>query len=145
MNIWLFSPYLITIFIAWFGSHIIKYVVKLIKDRKTKILSVVFISGGMPSAHSATVISLATIIGLIDGFNSGLFALALLLAIIIIYDSFKLRRSSGEQGFAIHSLIKEQKSSVKLPMISEGHTAKEVVIGALFGIFIGIVVFLSTR
>ena len=144
MNIWFVSPYLITIFIAWFGSHTIKYFINSSKHKKVSLVSTYFKSGGMPSSHSATVASLTMIIGLRDGFGSAIFGLTLLFALIVIYDSFKLRRSSGEQGLAIRSLIKEQNSSVKLPMVTEGHSFKEVLFGIAFGVIIGAVVFLST-
>ena len=67
-----------------------------------------------------------------------------LLALIVMYDAVKVRRSSGEQGVAISELIKEQNSKVKLPRVSKGHTPMEVTVGALLGVIIGIIVFLAT-
>jgi len=139
------SPYLITILMAWFIAHTIKYVIALIKKEKNSLRSYIFISGGMPSGHSATVVAMATIIGLKDGFGTSLFGLAVLFAVITMYDAVKVRRSSGEQGLAIHGLIKENKSSVKLPRVAKGHTPLEVVFGALLGVTIGLVVFLATK
>lgn len=138
------SPYLITITAAWFVAHAIKYLISLRKKEKLKLRSHLFISGGMPSSHSATVVSMMTIIGLRDGVGSGLFGLAALFALIVMYDAMKVRRSSGEQGLAISQLIKEQKSSIKLPRVAKGHTPLEVSFGALLGLIIGIVVYLST-
>lgn len=139
------SPYLIAIIIAWFGAHIIKYVVSYIKKERRGFRSQLFTSGGMPSSHSATVMAMATIIGFRDGIDSGLFGLAVLFALIVMYDAVKVRRSSGEQGVALAELIKEQKSSVKLPRIAKGHTPLEVTIGALLGVIIGSIVFLATQ
>ncbi len=141
----LVSPYLITIIVAWFGAHIIKYVISSIKKEKYGFRSHLFISGGMPSSHSTTAVALMTVIGLRDGLGSGLFGLATLFALIVMYDAMKVRRSSGEQGEAIQQLIKEQKSKVKLPRAARGHTPLEVVAGASLGLIIGIVVFLSTN
>ena len=141
----LISPYLITIFIAWFGAHVVKYIVSLIKKEKRRFGSHLFVSGGMPSSHSTTVVAMVTIIGLRDYINSGLFGLSVLFALIVMYDAIKVRRSSGEQGIAIHELIKEQKSEVKLPRVAKGHTPLEVAIGALLGVLIGVIVFLSTK
>jgi acid phosphatase family membrane protein YuiD len=101
-------------------------------------------SGGMPSSHSATVVAMATIIGLHDGIGSGLFALSALFALIVMYDAMKVRRSSGEQGEAIRELIKEQKSKVKLPRAAKGHTPMEVIAGASLGFVVGVIVFLLT-
>jgi Uncharacterized protein conserved in bacteria len=138
------SPYLIAIIAAWFIAQAIKYLYTLKRKEKLKLRSHLFISGGMPSSHSATVVSMMTIIGLRDGVSSGLFGLAVLFAFIVMYDTMKVRRSSGEQGAAIRELIKEQKSSVELPRVAKGHTPLEVIVGAFLGIVIGVVVFFST-
>jgi acid phosphatase family membrane protein YuiD len=145
MKINMISPYLITIIVAWLGAHIIKYIFRYIKKEKRGFRSQLFASGGMPSSHSATVMAMATIIGLRDGVNSGLFGLAALFALIVMYDAMNVRRSSGEQGLAITELINEHKSSVKVPRISKGHTPPEITIGALLGIIIGTIVFLATK
>ena len=144
MGFEIISPYLITIFVAWFGTHIVKYITVLIKKEKYGFRSHLFISGGMPSSHSTTAVALMTIIGFRDGISSGLFALSVLFALIVMYDAVKVRRSSGEQGTAICELIKEQKSSIKLPRVAKGHIPLEVIIGAIFGVLIGAVVFFST-
>ncbi len=138
------SPYIIAIVIAWLSAHLIKYVFS-IKDKESHGLrSHLLRSGGMPSSHSAAVVSLATLVGMRDGFSTGLFGVAALFALIVMYDAVKVRRSSGEQGEAIHSLIKEQRSNVKLPRAAKGHSPIEVVAGFVLGVIIGIVVFLST-
>lgn len=139
------SPYLITIVIAWSCAHAIKYIISLNKNEKIRFRSRLFISGGMPSSHSATTVALMTIIGLCDGVGSALFGLATMFALIVMYDAMKVRRSSGEQGEAIRTLIKEQKSTIKLPRAARGHTPLEVLAGAFLGLIIGIVVFLSIK
>lgn len=140
----LISPYLITILFAWLIAHIVKFIISSIKNEKQTIKSYLFSSGGMPSAHSAAVVAMATIIGLKDGFESGLFGLATLFAVIVMYDAIKVRRSSGEQGIAIHKIFKELKTKINLPRVAKGHTPLEVGFGALLGLVIGVVVFLST-
>lgn len=138
------SPYLIVIFVAWFGAHIIKYMVSYIKKERRGFRSQLFTSGGMPSSHSATVMAMTTVIGFRDGVESGLFGLAVLFSLIVMYDAIKVRRSSGEQGAALVELIKEQESNIRLPRIAKGHTPLEVVIGASLGVIIGSIVFLAT-
>lgn len=140
----LLSPYIVSFCAAWLVAHTIKYIIGKIKKEKLGIKSYVFVSGGMPSSHSATTVSLATVIGLSNGLDSAIFALALLFSVIAMYDALMVRRSSGEQGIAIQKLIKEQKSSVKLPKIAMGHRPIEVLAGAVLGLGIGIVVFLTT-
>lgn len=136
--------YLLVIIVAWLGAHTIKYLVDSHNNRSYGFVARLFMSGGMPSSHSATVVSLATVIGLRNGFGSAIFGLAALFAIIVMYDAVKVRRSSGEQGLAIRQLIKEQKSTVKLPRAAQGHTPLEVLAGIVFGVVIGVVVNLST-
>lgn len=136
--------YLLVIVIAWLCAHVVKYIIDLIKHENYGFGARLFMSGGMPSSHSATVVSLATVIGLNHGFGTAIFGMATLFSLIVMYDAAKVRRSSGEQGLAIQELIKEQKSSINIPRAAQGHTPLEVAFGAIFGAVIGIVVYLST-
>ena len=144
MGLGIISPYIIAIIVAWILAHIIKHVVSVVKGKR-RSLSGLFESGGMPSSHSASVVALMTVIGFRDHFESGLFGLAALFALIVMYDAMKVRRSSGEQGVAVHKLIKEHGSDINLPRVSIGHTQLEVFAGAILGAIIGAVVFLSTK
>lgn len=139
------SAYLVAIVIAWICAQGLKYAVVWIRYRRIDKIRQLYLSGGMPSAHSASVIAVATLVGLRDGFSSGLFAVALLFAAIVMYDAVMVRRSSGEQGRAIQRLIREQKSSIPLPRAAKGHTPLEALAGAVLGGLIGLVVFIATR
>jgi len=141
----LLSPYLLAIVAAWLIAQGAKYLLVAVKQRSFDHYRQLYLSGNMPSAHSATAIALVVVVALRDGIGSGLFAVAGLLAAIVMYDAMMVRRSSGEQGIAIQRLIKEQKSSVPLPRAAKGHTPVEVAAGALLGAVIGLVVFLATR
>jgi acid phosphatase family membrane protein YuiD len=141
---WL-SPYLLAIVATWLLAHIIKYAIAIIGRKQLGFSKQVFISGGMPSAHVSTSVALTVVILLVDGFNSGLLALSVLFTLIVAHDAVRVRRSSGEQGVALIQVIKETKSSAKLPIVAKGHTPLEVIVGALFGAIMGIIVFLATR
>jgi acid phosphatase family membrane protein YuiD len=141
----LLSPYLLAIIAAWLIAQGAKYLLVAVKQRRFDHFRQLYLSGNMPSAHSASVIALVVVIALRDGINSGLFAVAALFAAIVMYDAVMVRRSSGEQGIAIQKLIREQKSGVPLPRAAKGHTPVEVAVGALLGALIGLVVFLATR
>ena len=141
----LFSPYIIAIFLAWALGQGTKYIILVVKHRSFNHFRQLYISGNMPSAHTATVISVVTLIGLREGTSTGLFGLAMLVAAIVMYDAVMVRRSSGEQGTAIQELIREQNSKVALPRAAKGHTPIEVLVGALLGFAIGVVVFLATK
>jgi acid phosphatase family membrane protein YuiD len=140
-----FAPYLIAIVAAWVVAQGMKYVILVLRHRSFNHLRQLYMSGKMPSAHSATVVAVATVIGLIDGFGSAVFGLSLLVAAVVMYDAVMVRRSSGEQGAAIQELIREQHSKVALPRAAKGHTPPEVLVGAVLGVLIGYVVFLATK
>ena len=139
------SPYIVAIVAGWVIAQGAKYLLVAVRQRRFDHFRQLYLSGNMPSAHSATVVALATVIAFINGVNSAMFALAGLFAAIVMYDAMMVRRSSGEQGEAIQKLIKEQKSGVPLPRAAKGHTPVEVAAGAILGIVIGAVVFLATR
>jgi len=69
---------------------------------------------GMPSGHSAIVVSLATIIGLTEGWESSLFALAFVFAIIVIRDALGIRKYLGEHGRILNKLVKDLKDDEML-------------------------------
>ncbi len=137
-----FSWYIIAILIAWIVAQGLKYVIAVIKSGSWKSLRQLYLSGNMPSAHSASVVALMTVIGGLDGVDAAVFAVAALFAAIVMYDAVMVRRSSGEQGAAIKALIKEQKSKVPNPRVAKGHTPLEVVAGALLGLVVGLAVIL---
>jgi acid phosphatase family membrane protein YuiD len=135
--------YLLVIVIAWLAAHIIKLILSLIMNKKQD--GSFFRSGGMPSAHSATIVSVSVLIGLLEGFDSAIFAVAVAISLIVMHDAVRVRRATGENGVAIKSLIAEQGSRVSVPRIVRGHTVPEVVVGALLGAVISLVVFLATN
>jgi acid phosphatase family membrane protein YuiD len=141
----LLSPYVIAIALGWLVAQGGKYVLIAIRERSFSHIRHLYLSGNMPSAHTATVIALLTVIGLRDGFGTGLFGLAALFASIVMYDAVMVRRSSGEQGEAIQLLIKERESTIRLPRAAKGHTPLEVLVGGALGAVIGLVVFLATK
>ena len=138
------SPYLIAAATGWVVAQGIKYIVATIKGRKLRNLRQLYLSGSMPSAHSATVVALLVIIGFKDGMESGLFGLAALFAAVVMYDAVMVRRSSGEQGASLTDLLKSLNSAVRIPRVAKGHTPFEVVGGILVGLLVGTVVYFAT-
>lgn len=138
------SPYLLAGMLAWIIAQVLKYIVASIKARSTRQLRQLYLSGNMPSAHTATVVALATSIGLFEGIDGPLFALAATFAAVVMYDAVMVRRSSGEQGAALLAFFQEVKSKITPPRVAKGHTPLEVIAGAGLGIAIAVVVFLAT-
>ena len=95
---------------------------------------IMFETGGMPSSHSALITGVTSGIGIQLGFDSPLFALAIALSLIVMYDASGVRKSAGIQAAEINNLSKklDPKSKVDLKE-TLGHTKLEVVVGSLLG------------
>ena len=138
------SPYLLTPILGWIAAQGVKYALVLVRTRDMGTLRSIYSSGGMPSSHSSTVVSLAVFIGLHEGVESAIFGVSSLLAAVVMYDAVMVRRSVGEQGEAIHQLIDKTSTGVRLPHAAKGHTPLEVLMGGVVGTAVGLVVFLAT-
>jgi hypothetical protein len=98
-----------------------------------------FVTGGMPSSHSAMVVALVVAIGLTEGI-SNLFVLSAVLAAIVIRDALGVRRTAGEEGKLLNRIISMAHFKVKQIHYSLGHTPAEVAVGCLIGALCGLVV-----
>ena len=96
----------------------------------------------MPSSHSSSVCTLATCVGLQQGFSTPLFAISFVFAIIVMYDAAGVRKAAGEQAKILNRIIKKfEKQEFHIDQeLKEliGHTKPEVIGGALLGILLGI-------
>ena len=129
------------LFIAFSGiisAQIIKSIVFLITKR-TLDVRLFTTTGGMPSSHSAGVMGLSTSVGLINGFNSIEFAIALGFACIVMYDAAGVRRAAGKQAACLNKIIMDiykqdlVEAGGKLKELL-GHTPMQVFAGAIFGV-----------
>ncbi|CAA0813984.1 Acid phosphatase/vanadium-dependent haloperoxidase-related protein [Striga hermonthica] len=108
-----------------------------LKDKKwdsTRMLG----SGGMPSSHSATVIALATAIGLEEGGGASSFAIAVVLACVVMYDATGIRLHAGRQAELLNQIVcglppEHPVANVRPLRDSLGHTPLQVAAGALLG------------
>jgi len=95
-------------------------------------------TGGMPSSHSCCTVGMAVSVGLIEGFDSVPFAIALCLAMIVMYDAAGLRRTVGLQAKVLNQMMEEifsEHPHLSPNRIKEflGHTPVEVFAGAVLG------------
>lgn len=102
-----------------------------------------FGSGGMPSSHTASVLSLTIMIGALNGFDSALFAVSLAFSVVVMYDATGVRRETGKQGAIINEIL--HKVLIDGKQISDdefkelvGHTPFEVAGGALIGLLVAL-------
>ena len=95
---------------------------------------IIFETGGMPSSHSALVTGAASGLGIEMGFDNPIFALAVAISLIVMYDASGVRKSAGIQAAEINKIsnIIDPKSEITLKE-NLGHTKFEVVIGSLLG------------
>ena len=120
----------------------LKVVIKLFTTGKLD-LRMVAVTGGMPSSHSSCTMGMAVSVGLIDGFNSVSFAIALCLAFIVMYDAAGVRRTVGLQAKVLNKMMIELFSDhpkLSGERIKEllGHTPVEVFVGAILGSLIAL-------
>lgn len=136
------NRFLITGVAAWFIAQVAKTIIYAIINKKWVWERIVG-DGGMPSGHSATVTSLATISALTYGLNSFQFAVTMLLAIIVCHDAMGVRLETGKQAIIINELTKafEALSKEDLPEVKlkefVGHTPIQVLAGVCLGILAG--------
>ena len=121
---------------AWLIAQLSKNILHMIKgeftpDRLTG-------SGGMPSAHSATVCGLAMSSALVNGSHSTEFIISLFLAMIVIYDALGVRRTTGQQS----RILNEMRKAMDEKPLEEhmGHTMPEIIVGMAVGIAAALIV-----
>ncbi len=134
------NKFFITAVTSWTVAQVLKVFIHAFIT-KTWDFSRLFGDGGMPSGHSATVSSLATISALTYGFGSFEFAISGILAVIVCHDAMGVRLEAGKHAKLLNILVDsfEKFSKKELPevVLKEfvGHTPLQVITGILLGIF----------
>lgn len=146
------TPMWLSLFSIFF-AQIIKVPVHLIVTKKLN-WSLLTSTGGMPSSHSAAVTSLAIASGYEEGFNSSIFSVALMFAIIVMYDASGVRYQAGQHAAVINTIRKElkqlffdlkhwtamnEKEKTEELKTLLGHKPSEVLFGAITGISISVI------
>ncbi|MDF1498500.1 MAG: divergent PAP2 family protein [Patescibacteria group bacterium] len=122
-------------------AQVMKFVLSVFRHKKIEV-KYLFISGHMPSAHTAFVTSLATCMAYFDGINSSTFTISIVFAFIVIHDAVKIRMNIGENGKIVNKLIQEIPGIKKdnYPILRErvGHKPLEVLAGGVLGFILTI-------
>lgn len=133
---------LVTCFVSYFTAQLLKILIAVVKERRLDF-RLMFASGGMPSSHSSTVMTLFVMTGLSTGWTSELTAVTLVLAVIIMYDATGVRRAAGEQAKVLNEIVEmvEHRRMVTGEKLKEllGHTPLQVVAGAALGVVIALI------
>ena len=131
--------------LGWFIAQVLKTINHLFLTKQF-VAERMIGCGGMPSSHSATVCALATATGMVYGGGSFEFAIAVILAIIVMHDAMGVRRETGIQAKVINEMLevftnmgKKMSPEEKLKEFV-GHTPLQVLAGAILGILIAVMV-----
>lgn len=130
--------------VATFVAQLLKFIFYYSKYKAINF-KIFASTGGMPSSHSAAVVSTMTSVGLNVGFDSVIFAVALVSGLIVMYDAAGLRRSAGQMATQLNMLVdalyEQRPHSFRNKLIELlGHTPLEVTMGALLGIAMAILI-----
>jgi acid phosphatase family membrane protein YuiD len=130
--------YLVTPLITWASVGPIKFLINSARHRRWAWDLVG--NGGFPSNHSAVTTSMATLIALREGMDSGAFGVAVTLAFIVMIDANHLRQHVGHHAQAINRMAKEAPGHTWLRE-RMGHTVVEIIGGICTGIGMGFLLY----
>ena len=135
---------LVCAIVGWFVAQFIKCTRYIVKNKRFDF-AILMSSGGMPSSHSSTVCAMVTATARASGTGAPEFALALILAFIVMYDAAGVRRAAGEQAKVLNRIaqdISEGDTKYLDKDLKEfiGHTPFQVVVGGLLGIVIPLLI-----
>ena len=126
---------------AWLLAQLLKLGSDSIVHRRLDLRRLAS-SGGMPSSHTALVLSLTTVIGSRRGVGSPEFAIAAIFSSVVMYDATGVRRAAGRQAQVLNRIVDDlfHQEGIKEERLREliGHTPVEVVAGALLGVLVAL-------
>lgn len=126
---------------AWVVAQSIKVILGVAREKKFNFRWFVG-TGGMPSAHSAGVSALALSCGLTNGFDSVIFAITFMFAVVTMFDAQGVRYASGKQAEILNKVMDDiyWQHKIQQGRLKEliGHTPLEVLVGCLIGILVAL-------
>jgi acid phosphatase family membrane protein YuiD len=130
--------------LSWFVAQGSKIILGIIQKKRFNF-SWILGTGGMPSSHSAATMAMATCMGKEFGFESPLFALSFMFAMVTMFDAQTWRRSIGFQAKVLNRIVDDLHDGKAIgdrPLRElVGHTPVEVFVGAVIGVLIPIVMY----
>lgn len=127
--------------LVWILAQAVKFIMGIISEKRINFKWFVR-SGGFPSSHAAGTMAMATTCGLQSGFDSVVFALAAIFALVTTFDAQGVRRAAGQQAVILNRMIDDMyahKFDAQRLYELVGHTPLQVFIGALFGIVLAVI------
>ena len=127
------SPALVITVAIQLACQAFKVVYYSLRNRRLEA-SRFFSTGGMPSAHSAFVTALTVSVGLVEGWGSGAFTVAVVLATIVVFDAMRLRHTVDRHSRLLRELISLlPEGRCQFDPVAVGHNFAEVVAGVVTG------------
>lgn len=129
--------------LGWFIAQSTKIIIALImkkgKIKLSELIELIMKSGGMPSSHTACFTAASLTIGFRNGFDSSIFALAVAMTVIIVYDATNVRYAVGQQGRLLNKIASMSEAQNAKPLkLVEGHTVPQAIVGFIIGTIIAI-------
>lgn len=135
------NKYLYIPLVVWLCIQTFKVVCDLVTTKKFNFKRILG-AGGMPSSHTAVVTTLSAMIGKNEGFDSPIFAMSVIFALIVMYDAAGVRRAAGKQARLLNKIVETPGLSgvqVQEKLVEVlGHTPLQVFVGAIIGITVGL-------
>lgn len=135
------NKYLYIPLIVWFCIQSFKVIYDLVTTKKFNFKRILG-AGGMPSSHTAVVTTLATMLGKNEGFDTPIFAMAVIFSLVVMYDAAGVRRAAGKQARLLNKIIETPGLTgvqVQEKLLEAlGHTPLQVFVGATIGIAVGL-------
>ncbi|MBN1639766.1 MAG: divergent PAP2 family protein [Anaerolineae bacterium] len=123
--------------VAWLLAQLSKPLISYPRHRRF-VWELLLSAGGMPSSHSAFVCAIAMAIALSEGLSSPIFALAVGVAAVVMYDAAGVRRAAGHHATLLNQIVAElfQGHPISDAKLKEllGHTPFQVLLGAILGL-----------
>src|SRR5438270_8615971 len=98
------SPFILIPLIAWAIAQVAKLVIESARQRRIDLTRMASM-GGMPSSHTALVVSLTTVVGAKQGVSSPIFAICAIFASVVMYDATGIRRAAGRQAQVLNRML----------------------------------------
>ncbi|MCM8780168.1 MAG: divergent PAP2 family protein [Candidatus Omnitrophica bacterium] len=130
--------------IVWLSTQFIKVILSALREKKFDFRWFIG-TGGMPSSHAAGASALATSIGLSQGFDSVIFALAATFGVVVFFDAQGVRRATGRQAHILNQIMEDIyfRGKIQEKRLREliGHTPLEVIFGIIIGVLLAIILY----
>lgn len=138
----LHNKILIITLTVWVIAQTLKVILGVIREKRFNFKWFIG-TGGMPSSHAAGATALATTCGLERGFDSVIFAIAAVFALVTMFDAQGVRRETGQQAEILNKILDDiyWEGKLEVSRLKEliGHTPFQVFIGAIFGFLLAFI------